>query len=283
MKNVTCRMNDTMIRDFVCYLTKEEKSPATIEKYQRDVRAFYKYLNVDKTVDKEITIAYQQELIKAYSPASVNSMLVSINRFLGFVGWNDCQVKGLKIQRRAFAEPEYELSRAEYQRLLEAAKNTKKEQLSLVMETICATGIRVSELEFITLEAARIGRAVVNCKGKRRVIFLPAKLTKKLLRFANQQKVSSGYIFRTRKGTPMNRTRIWEAMKSLCQAAGVPREKVFPHNLRHLFARCYYQLEKDIVHLADILGHSDVNTTRIYTRESVLVHERQIARLGLII
>ena len=283
MSKKSYQMNTTMISAFARYLQEEEKSPATIEKYSRDVRAFYAYLPERKNVDKDVAIAYKKEIETQYKPASVNSMLASINHFFLFCGWSSCRVKTIKIQKRAFVEPETELTRTEYLRLLRAAKSKKNEQLYLVMETICATGIRVSELQFITVEAARLGRAIVNCKGKQRVVFIPRQLGKKLLKYAQGQGTKTGWIFRTPKGGPLNRTRNWAAMKSLCVQANVSPQKVFPHNLRHLFARCYYELEKDIVRLADILGHSNINTTRIYTRESGLVHERQVARLGLII
>lgn len=282
MKNQNYRMNSTVFEAYEQCLLEEEKSAATIEKYCRDIKAFYRFLPEVKHVTKESVIAYKASIMSRYSPISVNSMLAALNHFFKFVGCPDLCVRSLKLQRRSFSEPEQELTLEEYHRLLDTAVRQKKEQLFLVMETICATGIRVSELEFITVEAVRAGRAFVNCKGKERIIFLPEKLTKKLLRYADTAHIQKGYLFMGKRGTPLSRTQIWSAMKGLCAAANVPQSKVYPHNLRHLFARRFYQMEKDLVRLADVLGHSDVNTTRIYTRESGRLHERQVAKLGLV-
>lgn len=283
MKSTIYHMNMKMFKKYEQYLEEEEKSAATIEKYCRDIRAFYHFLPEDKIASKEAVIAYKKHIIATYSPASVNSMLASINHFFIFAGRPNFRVKALRLQRKSFTEPERELTFAEYRRLLDAAGHQKNKQLLLVMETICGTGIRVSELEFITVEAVRTGRAMVSCKGKERVVFLPGKLTKKLQKYARSNGIRAGCLFLGTKGRPLNRTRIWSAMKALCRVANVPQGKVFPHNLRHLFAQRFYQMERDLVRLADILGHSDVNTTRIYTRESGLYHARQIERLGLVI
>ncbi len=210
-------------------------------------------------------------------------MLAAINTFLSFVGWVECKVKPLKIQKNLFCREEKELTKEEYLRLIKAAENTKNRRLSLVIQSICATGIRVSELAFITVEAVKKGRAVVNCKSKTRTIFLSEKLRRSLIQYIAEQKRTSGPVFVTKTGRALNRSNIWRDMKNLCESANVNPEKVFPHNLRHLFARTYYTLEKDLFRLADILGHSNVNTTRIYTMESGAIHAKQIEHMKLVI
>ena len=262
------------------YLMEEEKSELTIEKYLRDVRAFLRWAT-GREIDKPLIKAYKESLKESYAVASINSMLASVNSYLQYIGRGDCRVKCIKQQRRIFCAAEKELTRQEYQRLLSASQH--KPQLCLLMQTICATGIRVSEHRFITVEAARTGIAEVSCKGKQRAVLLPRKLCQALLKYAKGQGIRSGSIFITRRGMPLDRSRIWAEMKKLCRDANVPAEKVFPHNLRHLFARTYYALEKDIVRLADILGHANINTTRIYTMESGAVHRRQIENLRLTI
>ena len=196
--------------------------------------------------------------------------------------WYDLRVKKLKIQKQIFASTDKELSKAEYDRLLQAAKQKKNERLYLLMQTICSTGIRVSEVRYITVEAVARGIAEINCKGKRRQLFLPKQLCQVLKQYIKEQKIKSGSVFITKNGNPLDRSNIWTDMKKLCKAANVSEKKVFPHNLRHLFARTYYSLQKDIVRLADILGHSSVNTTRIYTMETGEIHRRQIQKLGLL-
>ena len=267
------------VEKFCEYLNQEEKSELTVEKYIHDARDFLLWLG-EGELKKQATLVYKSELAGQYAIASVNSKLSSVNCFLKFIGREDCCVKTVKQQRRTFLSEEKELSKEEYGRLLEAAK--EKPRLCLLMQTICSTGIRVSEHRFITVEAAQSGCANVRLKGKSRVVFLPSKLCKALLKYAKAQKIRSGSIFVTSKGKPMNRSNIWAEMKKLCDTAGVRREKVFPHNLRHLFARTYYSLEKDIVRLADILGHSSINTTRIYTMESGLIHRKQIEKMNLL-
>ncbi len=276
-------LNPALVERFARALRAEEKSRATIEKYLRDLRAFHAFLGEAPEVDKAAALRYKEHLTARYAPASVNSMLAAVNRFFQWAGWPECRVKALRLQRRTFEEEGRELTRADYVRLLDTAQRTGKRQLRLLMETICSTGIRVSELRFITVEAAETGRAEVACKGRRRTVLLPPRLTGKLREFARRQGIGSGSIFRSGRGEPVSRFRVWAQMKALCAEAGVDKNKVFPHNLRHLFARTFYGAQKDIVRLADVLGHSDVNTTRLYTRESGAVHARQIAMLGLVV
>ena len=262
------------------YLEEEEKSELTIEKYLRDVRAFLRWAGKRK-IDKPLVKAYKEALKDTYAIASINSMLASVNSYLQYTGQGECRVKTIRQQRRIFSAEEKELTQQEYRRLLNAARH--KPQICLLMQTICSTGIRVSEHRLITVEAARAGIAEVSCKGKLRTVLLPRKLCKELLKYAKARGIRSGSIFITGRGNPLDRSRIWAEMKKLCREANVPAEKVFPHNLRHLFARTYYALEKDIVRLADILGHASINTTRIYTMESGAIHRRQIENLRLTI
>ena len=271
-----------LIEKFKQYLIEEEKASATLEKYMRDITAFFVWL-AGGELDKLKVLGYKEYLINAnYAPASVNSVLSSLNSFFEFNEWHGLKVKMLKIQKQIFAERNKELTKSEYERLLDAAKQKKNERLYYLMQTICASGIRVSELSAITIEAVKARRANINCKGKMRVVILPKELCKMLTEYARGQKITSGPVFITKTGKPLDRSTIWKMMKALCESAGVDREKVFPHNLRHLFARTYYSIQKDIVRLADILGHSSVNTTRIYTMETCDVHRRQIQRLRLL-
>lgn len=264
--------------DYRKYLEEAEKSELTIEKYLRDVRAFLLWQE-KRPLSKETVLAYKAYLTERYAVASVNSMLSAVNNYLTFLGRQDCRVKILRRQRQIFCSEQKELSREEYHRLLRAAEG--KPQLHLLLQTICATGIRVSEHRFITVEAAQSGRAEVSCKGKQRTVLLPKKLCAALRKYARERGIQTGSLFVSRSGKPLDRSRIWAEMKKLCKAANVLAEKVFPHNLRHLFARTYYAMEKDIVRLADLLGHASINTTRIYTAESGEVHRRQVERLGL--
>lgn len=252
---------------FESYLMEEEKSRATVEKYLRDVRRFLSFLSVfsEEKIDKKHTIAYKEYLSEQYAPASVNSMLTAMNLFLRFIGNNRFCVKLLKIQRQIFCREETELSQEEYHRLVKASKNTR---LSYIIQTICGTGIRVSELQYITVESVATGRATVHCKNKTRVIFLPRAVQKMLREYIRKTGVRAGSVFVTRSGKPIDRSNIWRDMQTLCHQANVSRKKVFPHNLRHLFARLFYSVDKDIIRLADLLGHSSINTTRIYTMES---------------
>lgn len=270
------------IKEFKNGLIEDEKSKATIEKYVRDMRTFWGFVD-GKSVDKELVIQYKQYLMEKYAITSVNSMLASINRFFKMQGWYECIVKPLRVQRQGFRLKERELKKEEYYCLLEAAKQKKNTRLYFLMQTICSTGIRVSELRFITLEAVNCGRAVVSLKGKSRIVLIPSKLCDELKGYAKECHIHGGSIFITRSGKPMDRSNILHEMKSLCEVAKVDQSKVFPHNLRHLFACQFYQAEKDISHLADILGHSNINTTRIYTCVSGEEQSRKIEKLGLVI
>lgn len=277
MKKIT----KELIKNFRRYLIEEEKAAATIEKYIRDINAFTQWLG-ENELDKEAVLSYKEYLTKNYAPASVNSVLSSLNSFFTFNEWYYLRVKNLKIQKQIFASKDKELTKAEYERLLTAAKSKGNEQLYFLMQTICATGIRVSELCYITVESLKAQKAQINLKGKMRIVILPKELCKMLLHYTKEQKITSGSVFLSRNGKPLDRSNIWKMMKSLCESADVAKEKVFPHNLRHLFARTFYSLQKDIVRLADILGHSSINTTRIYTMETGEIHRRQIQKLGLL-
>ena len=267
---------------FQQYLFREERSLGTVEKYTRDVGAFAAWLE-GREVTKELAAGWKEELqARRYAPATVNSMLAAVNAFLRFAGWEECRVKFLRLQRRMFRDPARELTRPEYGRLLAAARALGRERLALLLETICATGIRVSEVRYITVEAARRGRAEVSLKGKIRTILLPGKLCRKLLKYARQKKTASGEIFLTGSGKSLSRRQIWWEMKQLCAHAGVEAAKVFPHNLRHLFATLFYRACRDIARLADVLGHSSIETTRIYLLTTGSEHMRQLERLGLI-
>ena len=268
------------INDYESNLVNEEKSQITIEKYIRDVKAFANWIGYGE-FEKSDVLSYKSELQKRYAPTSVNTVISSLNSFFVYHEWYDMKVRTLKIQRQMFAEEERELTKAEYERLLNVAEK-KNERLYLLMQTICSTGIRISELNFITLEAIQRGKADIQAKGKRRTVFFPKRLCHMLKEYAKKQGIKKGAIFVTKGGLPMNRSNIWASMKSLCSEANVSEDKVFPHNLRHLFARTYYSQQKDIVRLADILGHSSVNTTRIYTMESGEIHRKQIQKLGLL-
>lgn len=261
--------------EYKAYLIGEEKSAATTEKYIRDVNAFIEWLGNNELCKEEV-LAYKEFLAEQYAPASANSMIIAVNGFLRFISCADCCVKPLKVQRQIFVNEEKELTKAEYQRLVKACEGTR---LSYLIQTICSTGIRVSELKFITVEAVKSGRTVVNCKNKRRVIFIPVPLQKLLKEYIKKAGIESGSVFVTKSGKPLNRSNIWRDMKALCKKARVNAEKVFPHNLRHLFARTFYSIEKDIVRLADLLGHSSINTTRIYTMETGNKHLIRLERV----
>lgn len=269
------------IAEFKDHLILEERSAATIQKYIRDIKAFAKY--AEGAVTKETVIAYKKHLQEHYAVRSVNSMLASINSLFVFLGWHDLKVKALKLQQQVYCPAEKELTKAEYTRLCKAAQRRHNERLNLILQTICGTGIRVSELQFITIEAARCGEAVVSCKAKTRSVFIVKELRQKLLRYAAEQNIQSGMIFVTRTGKPISRTNIWREMKALCVEANVNPQKVFPHNLRHLFARVFYGIEKDIAKLADILGHSSINTTRIYIISTGMEHRRRMENMHLIL
>ena len=263
------------------YLLQEEKSGATVEKYLRDVRAFKEYAG-DRGISKDMTVAYKKYLEeKGYAVCSINSMLASLNSLLEYMGWSECKVKHLKQQRQTYCSEEKELTKEEYKRLLGAAKG--QEQLKLILQTICGTGIRISELKYFTVEALKKGEVTVRCKNKTRTVLVPKALIKSLLLYAKKKGIGMGPVFVSRSGNPMNRSNIWASMKKLCEAARVKPSKVFPHNLRKLFARTFYEIEKDIAKLADILGHGSIETTRIYIMTTGLEHRKKIERLGLIL
>ena len=267
---------------FAACLQREERSSGTVEKYRRDAAAFAAWLGCCE-LTRETAARWRDHLLReGYAPATINSMLSAVNALLRFLGREDCKIKFLRVQRKAFREQSRELTRTEYQKLLDTAAGQGQERLRLLMETICATGIRVSEVQYITVEAAQRGRAEIRLKGKIRTILLPAKLCRKLLKYARKQKIASGEIFLTRGGKPVSRRQIWREMKMLCEKAGVESSKVFPHNLRHLFAATFYKVCRDIVKLADVLGHSSINTTRIYLMTTGAEHARQLEKLGLV-
>ena len=270
------------IAEFKEHLILEERSDITIEKYIRDVKAFTAYTQ-NSAITKETVIAYKKHLQENYAVRSVNSILASINSLFAFLGWHDLKVKSLKLQQQVFCPEEKELTKAEYARLCRTAERKHNERLNLILQTICGTGIRVSELQYITVEAAKNGEAVVNCKAKTRSVFIVKELKQKLLRYAAEQNIKNGMIFVTRTGKPISRTNIWREMKALCEEANVNPQKVFPHNLRHLFARVFYGIEKDIAKLADILGHSSINTTRIYIISTGTEHRQRMENMRLII
>ena len=272
----------TTIEQFEAYLHKEERSNGTVDNYIRNVRELAAWL-AGQAVTKEQLVAWKDALqAKRLQPTTVNAKLAAIGCFLRVMGWQDCQVRFLRVQRRVFREKEKELTREEYEKLLAAAQQQGSARLALLLETICATGVRVSEVQYITVEAARRGRADVTMKGKIRTILIPNKLCRKLLKYAKQTKTASGKIFLTRNGTALSRKQIWAEMKSLCQAAGGSPGKVFPHNLRHLFATVFYRACHDIVKLADVLGHSRIETTRIYLVTTGFEYAKQLEQLGLV-
>ena len=271
-----------LIEKYLNHLMEEEKSVATLKKYRHDLNELHNYLQ-GMLLTKSILIEWKKYLIEKYAPSTVNSMLIAVNGYLRFFSWHDLSMKLLKIQKPLFSDENKELTREEYARLVMTASKRSNARLSLILQTICATGIRVSELKFITIEAVQTGRTEISNKGKRRVIFLPQQLRKLLRKYAQKHGKISGPVFTTRTGKPLDRSNIWRDMKALCTEAKVAPEKVFPHNLRHLFARTFYSLKHDLSRLADILGHSSIVTTRIYTAESGTVHARQMGRLGLVI
>lgn len=276
-----CNATTAQIESYATHLQEQEKSTATIQKYVYNLTAFFLWLD-GRELTKIALIEWKGYLTEQYAPASVNSMLATVNGFLSYLDLQSLSVKPLKIQKALFSDGTKELTREEYYRLVRAAEQDGNQRLALLIQTICAIGIRVSELKFITVEAVHTGRAEVSNKGKRRMVFLPGKLCSMLKRYLKHHGITTGPVFVTRSGTPLNRSNIWRDMKALCESSGVEPGKVFPHNLRHLFARTYYAVEKDLSRLADILGHSNVATTRIYTMESGVTHARQLEHLGLI-
>lgn len=275
-------VSQEMMEMFITKLYSDEKSENTISKYQHDIRQFFEF-SKGKEICKVLVMEYKAFLSSKYAVSSVNSMLAALNSFLKFCDWDDCCVKPFKVQKRIFCSEEQELTKAEYVRLVETAKKSGNERMYFILQTICGTGIRVSELQYITVEAVRNGEAIVNCKGKTRVVIIVKALQKRLLNYIKCHKRESGAVFVTRTGKPINRTNVWREMKGLCERAQVKAEKVFPHNLRHLFARVFYKIEKDIVKLADILGHTSINTTRIYMMSTIGEHRNRMEQMHLII
>ena len=283
MKNVCLgeiKMNEKMICDFINHLMDEEKSRNTIEKYSRDLSTFYKFLN-NRELDKTAVREYKEYLMDAYAPRSVNSMLAALNSFFDYIERPDLKVKQLRIQKQIFEAENKDLKKQDYKKLIEASKNDMRMQL--IIETLCATGMRVSELKFVTVENYQSGQCEVYNKGKQRIVFLPKKLIKKIRIYVRRKQIKKGKIFVTKNGKSIDRTTIWRGMKKLCKKAKVDAGKVFPHNLRHLFAKTYYSLKRDISKLADILGHSSIDTTRIYVREDRKKHLRDLEGMELVI
>lgn len=273
-----------LIEDYLRHLAEDERGAATIDKYRRDLLRFYEFLPPDKAVDKAVVLSWKEQLVaRKYASSSVNVMLASVNGLLTFAGRPEWRAKFLKRQRAAFCDERRELRRAEYEKLVETARREKKTRLTLMMETICSTGIRVSELAFVTVEAVRAGRAELMLKGKCRRILFPAALVRKLSRYAAERRIARGPIFTDKTGSPVSRHRVWYEMKKLGARAGVAASKVFPHNLRHLFARTFYALERDLSKLADLLGHSSVETTRLYIITAGVEHLRQLDKMKLVI
>ncbi len=276
-------ITNSHISAFEKHLYSEERAQGTIDKYLRDVRSFAAFVK-DQPITKELVAAWKNALeLQTYAPVTINSMLAAVHSFFVFLGWDGCAVKYLKVQRSVFRDTNRELTREEYKRLIVSARTCGKERLALLMETICSTGIRVSEVRFFTVESVRTGRVEIALKGKIRTVLIPNKLARKLLKYAGKQKIASGEIFLTGSGRGMSRHQIWAEMKRVCKHADVESSKVFPHNLRHLFAVTFYQAYKDVVRLADVLGHSSIDTTRLYLITTGAEHARQLERLGLVI
>lgn len=270
------------IDSYCLSLASEERALGTIEKYRRDLIAFTRFLD-GRSVTKENAVDWKAYLHdRGYAPRTINAMLSALNSFFRFAGWN-IRLKFLKIQRQLFRDPARELSRKEYDCLLTAARESGQERLTLIMETLCSTGIRISELRYITVEAVQNGRTTIALKGKIRTILLPTKLCRKLVKYAKKQRIASGEVFRTKSGKSITRRQVWYELKRLCHAAGVEPSKVFPHNFRHLFATTFYHACRDIARLADVLGHSSIETTRIYLIVSGVEQAKQLDELGFVL
>lgn len=271
-----------LLQDFAAYLMREEKAVGTIEKYMRDIRAFAAWLG-ENDIKKEAVTGWKDQLLSQhYAPVTVNSMLAALHQFFAFAGWNECRIKYLRIQRQLFRRESRELSRSEFDRLVGAAQDSGKQRLTLLLECMAATGVRVSEVRYFTVEAVQSGIVEVSLKGKIRTVFLPPKLCRKLLKYASKNKIAAGEIFLTKSGRTLSRRQIWAEMKALCKKAGVAPSKVFPHNIRHLFARAFYRISRDVAKLVDVLGHSSIETTRIYLISTGTEHAQQMAQLGFV-
>ena len=275
------KLTASVLNRFRQELLRRERSAPTIEKYLHDVRTFAVWLD-GREVTPEAVLAWKRELVDQFKPGTVNGKLAAVNALFAFAGWPDCQARSLKVQRRAFRDNARELTKEEFYRLVATAERLGKDRLALLFEAIGSTGVRVSEVKYFTVEAARLGRAEIALKGKIRTILLPGKLCRKLLKYARKQKIASGEIFLTRSGKPINRKQIWAEMKALCKQAGVEPGKVFPHNLRHLFAQTFYHQTHDVVKLADVLGHSSLSTTRIYLISTGAEHRKELEKLQLV-
>lgn len=274
-------LSDKTIKNYIRYLHEQERSESTIKSYRREVMSLQFYLD-DSPLTKNKLLSYKTMLTSHYAPTTCNVSIAALNSYLKYMGRQDLMLNPLKIQRQIYEPADKELTRREYDKLIRAANINGQERLSLIIQTICSTGIRVSELQYITAESLKEGKCLVTNKGKSRIVFIPAPLQKLLKRYVVNSNITSGSIFITRSGKPLDRSNIWAEMKRLCTIAKVNPEKVYPHNLRHLFARTYYNQYHDLSRLSDLLGHTSINTTKIYTMETGAVHARQIAALGLV-
>lgn len=272
-------IQETDIRKFELFLYEKENAQATIKKYISDLNCFLRFVGENREINKLLLVSYKEWLLEHYKVNSVNSMLAALNQFLEFKGAAILKVRRVKTQKNLFLQEEKELTVQEYKRLVKTAYKRGKRQLALCMQVIATTGVRISELQYFTVEQVKTGRIEVHNKGKYRRIFVPEHMKKKLLLYAKQNKIKKGYIFVTKNGRPKDRSNIWSEMKALKEEAGVSAEKIFPHNFRHLFARAYYQMTQDLAGLADVLGHSSLNVTRIYTSSTGAVYQKQIDRL----
>ena len=275
-------LTERCIEEYVIRLRELERSENTVRKYRRDVMKLKDYAG-EQRLDKNLVISFKEMLAEKYELTSVNSILAALNGFFEFMDWRELCVKQYKIQKSAFCPQEKELTRAEYIRLVERAEMIGKMRLSLLIQTVCSTGIRIGELMYITVESLETGEAEVSCKGKHRLVFLTPKLREKLREYARSINLTSGAIFITANGRPIDRSNVWKEMKRLCKYAGISKEKIYPHNLRHLFARSFYEVDKDLAKLADVLGHSNINTTRIYTISSGSEHRKNLEKMELVV
>ncbi|OUP82692.1 integrase [Lachnoclostridium sp. An169] len=275
-------MQEMMIGKFEEYLVERENSASTVEKYVRDVKTFFRFLGDVPAVSRKRLLEYKDWLLENYAVRSANSMLVALNQFLVFIEKGKMRIKQIRVQTQMFREAEREMDREEFIRLVKTARAHGREQLALLMETVCSTGIRISELRFFRVENVRRGMVKVWNKGKYRLVLLPESIRKKLLIYISKNKIRSGAVFCTRNGKEKDRSNIWKEMKSVAEKADIDPEKVFPHNLRHLFARTFYKKTKNLINLADILGHSSLEVTRIYTSEGIEEWKRNLEMLDLV-